>query len=86
MRGGVGKFGWKAQFADLDEFVAAECANELGLGTPSTEQARPLSAPGHSAGPDLDRKQFRALVAFVKTLPKPVEMGGGQAPAASGRL
>ncbi|MDB5308401.1 MAG: thiol oxidoreductase-like protein [Gemmataceae bacterium] len=71
--GGVGKFGWKAQFASLEEFVAAACANELGLGTPSTEQAKPLAAPDRSATPDLDRKQFRALVAFVKTLPKPVE-------------
>ena len=42
--GGVGKFGWKAQFANLDEFVAAACANELGLGTPTTEQAKPLAA------------------------------------------
>ena len=75
VRGGVGKFGWKGQFATLEEFVAAACANELGLGTPMTEQARPLAAPGNSGGPDLDKKQFRALVAFVKTLPKPVEMG-----------
>jgi CxxC motif-containing protein (DUF1111 family) len=72
--GGVGKFGWKGQFATLEEFVAAACANELGLGTPSAEQSKPLIAPGHSAAPDLDRKQFRSLVAFVKTLPKPVEV------------
>src|SRR5262249_19004958 len=79
--GGVGKFGWKGQFAKLDEFVAAACANELGLGTPTAEQAKPLSAPDHSAPPDLDRKQFRSLVAFVKTLPKPVEVQPDQ-PAA----
>jgi CxxC motif-containing protein (DUF1111 family) len=77
--GGVGKFGWKAQFATLEEFVAAACANELGLGTPTTDQAKPLSAPGHSPGPDLDRKQFRSLVAFVKTLPKPVEVAASDA-------
>ena len=77
--GGVGKFGWKAQFARLDEFVAAACANELGLGTPMTEQAKPLAAPGYSpTGPDLDKKQFRSLVAFVKTLPKPVEVSGDE--------
>ncbi|MBX9623280.1 MAG: c-type cytochrome [Gemmataceae bacterium] len=75
--GGVGKFGWKGQFSGLREFVAAACANELGLGTPDAEQARPLSAPDLTAEPDLDRKQFRALVAFVKTLPKPVEADGG---------
>jgi CxxC motif-containing protein (DUF1111 family) len=81
VRGGVGKFGWKAQFATLEEFVAAACANELGLGTPCTEQARPLAAATNSPGPDLDKKQFRALVAFVKTLPKPVEVASDSAAA-----
>ncbi|HLW67674.1 MAG TPA: di-heme oxidoredictase family protein [Gemmataceae bacterium] len=71
--GRVGKFGWKAQFATLREFVAAACANELGLGTPDMEQAKPLCDPNRTAPPDLDKKQFRALVSFVKTLPKPVE-------------
>jgi len=71
--GGVGKFGWKGQFASLSDFVAAACANELGLGTPTVEQAKPLAAPGSSSPPDLDKKQFRALMAFVKTLPRPVE-------------
>jgi CxxC motif-containing protein (DUF1111 family) len=71
--GGIGKFGWKAQFATLQEFVAAACANELGLGTPVSEQAKPLTGPDRTSAPDLDKKQFRALVAFVKTLPKPVE-------------
>jgi len=71
--GGVGKFGWKGQFATLEEFVAAACANELGLGTPHSEQARPHADPNRTAAPDLDRKQFKALLSFVKTLPKPVE-------------
>lgn len=73
LAGGVGKFGWKGQFATLEEFVAAACANELGLGTPISRQAAPLSAPELTAEPDLDRGQFRQLVAFVKTLPRPVE-------------
>ncbi len=71
--GGVGKFGWKGQFARLEGFVAAACANELGLGTPTTTQARPLTGPERAAEPDLDRKQFRSLVSFVKTLPRPIE-------------
>ncbi len=74
VRGGVGKFGWKAQFATLDEFVAAACANELGLGTPYSEQAKPMTGTVSPSAPDLDKKQFRSLVAFVKTLPKPVEL------------
>ncbi|OWK46872.1 di-heme oxidoredictase family protein [Fimbriiglobus ruber] len=73
--GRVGKFGWKAQFATLEEFVAAACANELGLGTPTSAQAKPIHKSGSpDAAPDLDKKQFRKLVAFVDTLPRPVEV------------
>lgn len=74
--GGVGKFGWKGQFATLNEFVAAACSNELGLGVPGTPQAKPIGAPDRGeVEPDLTREQFRALTSFVKTLPKPVEVG-----------
>jgi len=73
--GRIGKFGWKAQFATLEEFVAAACANELGLGTHRMEQATPLgcAAPAGVA-PDLDKTQFQAMVAFVTTLPRPVDV------------
>jgi CxxC motif-containing protein (DUF1111 family) len=73
--GRIGKFGWRGQFATLREFVAAACANELGLGNPVMEQARPLGRPDYPASkPDLDAKQFAALVAFVDTLPRPAEI------------
>jgi CxxC motif-containing protein (DUF1111 family) len=72
--GGAGKFGWKAQTNDLDQFVAVACANELGLGTPAVAQAKPLAGSAPDSPPDLNRKQVRALVAFVKTLPRPVEV------------
>lgn len=73
--GRIGRFGWKAQFATLEEFVAAACANELGLGTPYSKQARPFGRPDYpDVEPDLDRKQFRQLVAFVETLPRPIEV------------
>src|SRR5437588_212071 len=71
--GRVGKFGWKAQFATLEEFVAAACANELGLGTPLRPQVKPFGRLDGPAPPDLDKSQFKALVAFVDTLPCPVE-------------
>jgi CxxC motif-containing protein (DUF1111 family) len=73
--GRIGKFGWKGQFATLEEFVAAACSNEIGLGTPMSKQAAPIARPDYNADTpaDLDRKQFKALVAFVETLPKPVE-------------
>jgi CxxC motif-containing protein (DUF1111 family) len=73
--GRIGKFGWKAQFATLEEFVASARANEIGLGTERMAQAKPLMVPcktPDTVGPDLDRAQFRAMVAFVTTLPRPV--------------
>jgi CxxC motif-containing protein (DUF1111 family) len=73
--GRIGKFGWKAQFATLEEFVGAACANELGLGNPMMEQARPWTrASRPKVDADLDSSQFRSLVAFVDTLPRPVEV------------
>lgn len=73
--GRVGKFGWRGQFATLKEFVAAACANELGLGNPLVQQPKPLGRPDYPASkPDLDGKQFADLVAFTDTLPRPVEV------------
>jgi len=73
--GRVGKFGWKAQFATLEEFVAAACANEIGLGNPRMPQARPMVRGGYpEVEPDLGSEQFRSLVAFVDTLPRPTEV------------
>ncbi|MBX6314624.1 MAG: c-type cytochrome [Isosphaeraceae bacterium] len=73
--GRVGKFGWKAQFATLEDFVAAACANEIGLGNPRMDQAKPWVRAGYpDVERDLDREQFRSLVAFVDTLPRPSEV------------
>ena len=71
--GRLGKFGWKAQFATLEEFVAAACANELGLGNPLMEQAKPLGRTYECEEADLTRQEFRQLVAFVGAIPRPVE-------------
>ncbi|WP_152051416.1 di-heme oxidoredictase family protein [Tautonia marina] len=89
--GRVGKFGWKAQFATLEEFVAAACSNELGLGNPHMEQAKPrVDIPYPDMPPDLDRSQFRSLVSFVETLPRPEEFvpsdPKGKAEVEHGRL
>lgn len=80
--GRVGKFGWKAQFATLEEFVAAACANELGLSTPINEQPKPLGAANYvstATGTDMSWKQLRDMSAFVATLPRPVEVMPAQA-------
>jgi CxxC motif-containing protein (DUF1111 family) len=73
--GRIGKFGWKAQFATLEEFVAAACANEIGLGNPLAKQANPLTrSDAPKAKLDLDAGQFLALVSYVDTLPRPHEV------------
>jgi CxxC motif-containing protein (DUF1111 family) len=72
--GRIGKFGWKAQFATLEDFVAAACANEIGLGNPKLPQATPIGHNYPDVPPDLDRSQFRDLVAFVDTLDRPMEV------------
>jgi mono/diheme cytochrome c family protein len=73
--GRIGKFGWKAQFATLEEFVAAACANEIGLGNPKREQAKPIGFRDYpEVKPDLDGSQFNNLVAFVDTLARPEEI------------
>ncbi len=77
--GRVGKFGWKAQFATLEEFVAAACAVEVGLTNPLRQQDIPREhKPDPDAGLDLDRAQFKSLVAFCKTLPAPEQRNSSE--------
>jgi CxxC motif-containing protein (DUF1111 family) len=69
--GRIGRFGWKAQAATLDDFVLSAAAVELGLEVPGHAQAGdprvpPLKAPGL----DLDRGECDALTAFVRSLPR----------------
>jgi len=72
--GRIGRFGWKAQFATLEDFTATACANEIGLGTPMKPQACSVATKAKPEVPaDLDKKQFQQLVAFVSTIPRPVE-------------
>jgi len=70
--GRVGKFGWKAQFATLEEFVANACAVEVGLTNPYRKQNLPKKHKEDPAAKlDLNGRQFRALVAFTGSLPAP---------------
>jgi CxxC motif-containing protein (DUF1111 family) len=72
--GKIGRFGWKAQVADLAEFVQAACAGELGLGNPGVAQPASLARPREMApGLDLTQRQCDELTAFVASLPQPVE-------------
>jgi CxxC motif-containing protein (DUF1111 family) len=84
--GRVGRFGWKAQFASLEDFVATACANEIGLGTPNLAQTKPITkSNAPEVTPDLDRKQFGQLMAFIETLPRPVEVGQDATAAKHGK-
>ena len=70
--GRIGKFGWKAQFATLKEFVAAACAGELGLSNPMKKQHVPQEyREDKDAKLDMTRQQFTALVSYVDSIPAP---------------
>lgn len=70
--GRYGRFGWKGQFATLREFVAAACANEIGLSNGIARQMVPDQyTPDDSARPDLTDAQIDAMVAYVASLPAP---------------
>lgn len=75
--GRIGRFGWKAQVASLDDFVVTACAVELGLEVPGQHQApdprnRAYAAPGM----DLGQAECAALTAFVRDLPRPIQHPG----------
>jgi CxxC motif-containing protein (DUF1111 family) len=73
--GRIGRFGWKAQVANLSDFVRAACANELGLSNPSQAQPVPIY-PGVYAAPtqlDLTDRQCDEITSFCASLPRPVE-------------
>jgi CxxC motif-containing protein (DUF1111 family) len=73
--GRVGKFGWKGQFATLQEFVVHACANEIGLSTPVVAQPTRMGmSPADVVKPDLTPDQVEAMVAFVRTLPRPMQI------------
>lgn len=70
--GRIGRFGWKAQTATLDDFVLAACAVELGFEVPDRHQGiDPAHADYRSPGLDLTRTECAALTAYVASLPAP---------------
>jgi len=71
--GRVGRFGWKLEFATLEDFVKAACANELGLSNPGRPQATPLGKPSYQGkGTDLTDSQCTLMTDFIHSLPAPV--------------
>jgi CxxC motif-containing protein (DUF1111 family) len=73
--GRLGRFGWKAQVASLDEFVRAACSNELGLEVPGHHQASLASAQEAASTKvwlDMDEDQCALLSGFVRHLAAPL--------------
>jgi CxxC motif-containing protein (DUF1111 family) len=80
--GRIGRFGWKGEFATLNDFVKAACANEVGLSNPGRPQATPLGQPGYQAkGADLSDVKCEAIADFVRSLAQPIEATPGDASA-----
>ncbi|MCA1686499.1 MAG: hypothetical protein LC745_11105, partial [Planctomycetia bacterium] len=72
--GRVGRFGWKAQVPNLDDFVRTACAVELGLEVPGHPQSEdPFGYGAHARGLDLSGDDCKALVGYVRGLPRPEE-------------
>ncbi len=67
--GVVGRFGWKARYANLDEVLAAALAGEMGLTSPRFPH-RFEGAPDKFE-PEVSSTQVLALVEFVRGLPAP---------------
>ena len=71
--GRIGRFGWKAQTATLEEFVLSAAAGEIGLELPGRHQATDPRLPGLAAtGLDMDQGECEDLVEHVRSLPAPV--------------
>ena len=73
----AGRFGWKADTAVLEQFVADAFRNELGITSPlaPVDFAAPALGCGAAAGLDDDGTGVRAVAAFIRSLPplQPVE-------------
>jgi CxxC motif-containing protein (DUF1111 family) len=70
--GRLGRFGWKLEFATLNDFVKAACANELGLSNPNQPQATPLGRLAYKGpGIDLTDEQCGVMADFIRALPAP---------------
>jgi CxxC motif-containing protein (DUF1111 family) len=73
--GRIGRFGWKAQFATLEEFVASACAVEIGLSNPRRRQDRPHQQGEDREAPfDLSGDQVLSLTAYTGSLPQPIRV------------
>ena len=72
--GRIGRLGWKGQTANSEDFVLNACAVEVGLEVPGHAQAITPQAPRYKGpGLDLSGEECASLVAYVRSIPRPVE-------------
>jgi CxxC motif-containing protein (DUF1111 family) len=72
--GRIGRLGWKGQTANSEDFVLNACAVEVGLEVPGHSQAMTPQAPRYKGpGLDLSKGECDSLVAYVRSIPRPVE-------------
>jgi len=80
----VGRYGWKADTASLEQFVADALRNEHGITSPlAPEDAlphEPFTCAGAGTGLEDDGTRVRALTAFVASLVVPAAPGAGAGP------
>jgi CxxC motif-containing protein (DUF1111 family) len=73
--GRLGRFGWKAEFATLQEFVKAACANEIGLSNPDRPQPTPMPRRDYqSPAVDLTDAQCAQMTEFIRALDAPTQV------------
>jgi hypothetical protein len=73
--GKIGRFGWKAQTASIEDFVLTACAVELGLEvTDHPQGGDPFNLEGTAPGLDLTKSESDALIAYVRSLPAPSQV------------
>jgi CxxC motif-containing protein (DUF1111 family) len=71
--GRIGRFGWKAQTASLEDFVLSAAAGEMGLEVPGRRQAADPRQPGFApTGFDMNREECNLLIDYVRNLAVPV--------------
>ena len=70
----IGRFGWKAQTASLEDFVLTACAVELGLEVPGRHQGGlPQKPDAQAKGVDLASEECNSLTSYIRELPRPSE-------------
>ncbi len=70
--GRIGRFGWKADVATLDEFMGVAFRDEMGVTNPFAPRDVVEGCGGFSPNPEIDALPLQAVASFINTLDPPV--------------